>query len=283
MQATKTTAAHIGNVTLLPLALITTREQVRTRNGFDRESLGQLASSIAQYGVLQPIVVRRDPEQDEGYIVVYGHRRFAASSLAKLEMIPAIIADQEPAALTEIQLAENLQRENLNLADTADAVRKLFQTYKKAGEVAKRVHKSASWVSKHLALTRPDFDQAVHTLMESNTVQDIEILHTLNQIAKHKNSKAPKVLNGFLTRAVNEQLSRADVREALTKLQEATEPASTDNDEGEAETDADADESTDTKTANLFETITLQVDPETFAKYMELGGAAWFAKQLQDA
>ncbi|MEH0165564.1 ParB/RepB/Spo0J family partition protein [Roseateles microcysteis] len=269
--------ADLAAVKLVPLSLITTHEQIRTRNGFDKESLRQLAESIQQYGVLQPIVIRRDPEADEGFIVLYGHRRTAAARLAKLERIPAMIVDQEPVAITEVQLAENLQREGLNLADTADGVRKLFNVYKKPAEVAKRVNKSPAWVSKHLALTSPSFDSRVRTLIDSDAVNDVEILHTLNQIAKSKNEDAPRVLNALLTRAMNEQLARADVRASLAKLK--ADPV----DEAAAEQADDEGTDESEEQTELFNKVQLDLSPEQFRKLQALGGHDWIREQIDGA
>lgn len=280
-----TTATTLANVQAVPLSLISTRDQVRTRNGFDDESITQLAESIKTYGVLQPIVVTRDPESDGCFLVVYGHRRFAASQKAKLETIPAIVTETAPIALTEVQLTENLQRENLNLADTADAVRKLYDTHKKVAIVAKRVNKSVAWVSKHLALTSPTFDESVRALVEYGTVQDVEILNSLNQIAKHKSERAPATLQRLLTKAIDETLSRADVRDSLAKLNAPTEAATEEtndtgaDDGGEDEGD---DGESDSEQRTKAESHTITLTHAEWVEYVRLGGIEWLREQLAD-
>nr|WP_316644041.1 ParB/RepB/Spo0J family partition protein [uncultured Roseateles sp.] len=286
----KTAAAALDTawaVRLIPLSSIATREQVRTRNGFDKASISELAESIKTYGVLQPIVLQRDPEQDAGYVVLYGHRRFAAAQVAQLDAIPAIVSDSDPAGLTELQLTENLQRENLNLADTADAVRKLADLYGKPADIAKRVNKSPAWVSKHLMLTSPKFDARVRTLLDSGATEDVELLNTLNQIAKHK--KAEPVLRRLLDDVANNRAGRQKVRDALDQIKAAKpgqesagsqdEPESNEGDElGDENEDAGSKDQSE-----LFGRIELTVDADTFAKYQALGGAEWFLAAIAAA
>lgn len=286
----KTEAAAVDTawaVRLIPLASIATREQVRTRNGFDKASISELAASIKTYGVLQPIVLQRDPEQDAGYVVLYGHRRFAAAQAARLDAIPAIVSESDPAGLTELQLTENLQRENLNLADTADAVRKLADLYGKPAEIAKRVNKSPAWVSKHLMLTSPKFDARVRTLLDSGATEDVELLNTMNQIAKHK--EAEPMLRRLLDDVANNRAGRQKVRDALDQIKAGKpgqEPAAGGVAQGQADGDEAGEESDGASTKNqseLFGRIELTVDADTFAKYQALGGAEWFMSAIAAA
>ena len=121
------------------------------RKAFDEGSISELAASIEQHGLLQPIIVRRDPKNKEGFVVVAGERRFRAFELLKREIIPAIVTSGKS---DEIALVENLQRENLSPIEEAEALaglqKKYGYTHEELGQV---VGKSRSTVSHVLKLT----------------------------------------------------------------------------------------------------------------------------------
>lgn len=130
------------------------REQ--PRKDFDDEALGELADSIAKYGVLQPLLVR--PIGDNGYQLIAGERRWRASRLAGLTEVPVVIremTDEEAAALA---LIENLQREDLNPLEEAIGFRKLMDDFGLTQEeAAERVGKSRPTVANALRLLKlPD-------------------------------------------------------------------------------------------------------------------------------
>ncbi len=124
---------------------------LQPRKDFDRESLEELAESIRQKGVLQPILVRA---AGEGYELVAGERRLRASKLAGLKSIPAIVYVVESEAdMLEISIIENVQREDLNAIDTALAYRKLVDDCSLTQEdVAERVGKSRAAVTNKMRL-----------------------------------------------------------------------------------------------------------------------------------
>lgn len=101
------------------------REQ--PRKWFDEEALNELASSIAQHGVLQPLLVR--PLNDGTYQLVAGERRWRASRIAGLTEVPVIIRELTDAEVAEIALVENLQRENLNPMETARGFKELADKF----------------------------------------------------------------------------------------------------------------------------------------------------------
>ena len=117
---------------------------------FDEESIDELAESIAERGVLQPILLRPD---GEGFQIVAGERRWRAAQRARLHTIPAIVRDIDEAATAELALIENVQRENLNAIEEAEGYRQLIERYGHSqDEVGKLVHKSRSHVANHLRL-----------------------------------------------------------------------------------------------------------------------------------
>ncbi|MBQ7137248.1 MAG: ParB/RepB/Spo0J family partition protein [Bacilli bacterium] len=120
------------------------------RKVFDESKLEELASSIKEHGVFQPIIIKKSIK---GYEIIAGERRVKASSKAGLEKIPAIIRDFDDEAMMEIALLENLQRENLNSIEEATAYRKLLDTLKLTQEeLAKKLGKSRSHITNMLGL-----------------------------------------------------------------------------------------------------------------------------------
>ncbi|MCI1931751.1 MAG: ParB/RepB/Spo0J family partition protein [Clostridia bacterium] len=124
------------------------------RKQFQEESLEELASSIKQYGVIQPVVVKKN---DDCYEIVAGERRWRASKIAGLTEIPSIIKDYEDKQLFEIALAENLQREDLNPMEEASGYKKLCDDFNLSQEeLAAKVGKSRSAVANVLRLLNLD-------------------------------------------------------------------------------------------------------------------------------
>jgi len=120
------------------------------RQIFDEEAMAELAASIAERGVLQPILVR--PVED-GYELVAGERRWRAAQRAQLHEIPAIIREFDEESRAEVALIENIQRENLNAIEEAEAYRQLISRYSHSQEVVGRlVGKSRSHIANLLRL-----------------------------------------------------------------------------------------------------------------------------------
>ena len=125
------------------------REQ--PRNDFDEKALAELADSISQHGVLQPLLVR--PVSADCYQIVAGERRWRASRMAGLSEVPAIIKELSDSEVMEIALIENLQRENLSPVEEALGYKSLIETYNLTqDEVAKTVGKSRSAITNAIRL-----------------------------------------------------------------------------------------------------------------------------------
>ena len=135
-----------GNDTLKNLKITEVepnRNQPRKR--FDQEALEELADSIKEYGLIQPIVVTK---KDGYYSIVAGERRWRASKIAGLKEIPAIIREDDERVNSEISLIENMQREDLNPYEKALGIRTLIDNYGLSQEiVAKKLGKSRSTVA----------------------------------------------------------------------------------------------------------------------------------------
>lgn len=120
------------------------------RKEFDPVRLEELASSIKEHGIVQPIVVR---PKGKGYEIVAGERRWRAAGLAGLRKIPALVREFSEAETMEIALIENLQREDLNPLEEAEAYRILMETFKLTQEeLAQRLGKSRSQIANTLRL-----------------------------------------------------------------------------------------------------------------------------------
>ena len=139
------------------------REQ--PRKNFDEDSLLELAESIKQFGLLQPILV-----QDKGtyYEIIAGERRWRAAKLAGLKEVPVIIRNLTEQEIVEISLIENIQREDLNPVEEAMAYQRLIQEYNlKQDEVAERVSKSRTAITNSIRLLKLD-ERVQSMLVEEN-------------------------------------------------------------------------------------------------------------------
>ena len=175
------------------------RNQVR--KNFDQEALEELAESIKEYGLIQPIVVTK---KDNYYSIVAGERRWRASKIAGLKEIPAIIREDDEKVNAEISLIENMQREDLNPIEKATGIKTLMDNYGMSqDEIAKKLGKARSTIINWtrvlnldprvlemvkegkiseghckalLAITDPDkqYIAAKHMLERGSTVREIE-------------------------------------------------------------------------------------------------------------
>ena len=147
-EAMKTDASE--NLHLLPISQVECNAN-QPRKRFDDEALAELADSIREHGILQPLTVRR---LSSGYYqIVAGERRWRAARLAGLEEVPAIVIEADERKMTELALIENLQREDLDPLEEAEGYKKLIDAYHMTqDEVAERVGKSRPAVANALRL-----------------------------------------------------------------------------------------------------------------------------------
>ena len=150
-------------ITELPISMVDPKSD-QPRKSFDKESLEELAKSIEENGLLQPILVR---EYGNGrYQIIAGERRFRASKIAGLSEIPAIILDRDDRKVAEISLIENIQRENLNPIEEAMAYKALANEYGLTQEeLSERVGKSRSAIANATRLL--DLPEAVLAMVAS--------------------------------------------------------------------------------------------------------------------
>ena len=123
------------------------------RHIFRDETLKELAESIRQHGLIQPILVRPKPDDPTSYEIVAGERRWRAAQIAMLHEVPVIIRDLDDDVTLEIALIENLQREDLNPMDESRALKQLADEFSYSNdEIAEKVGKSKSYVANMLRL-----------------------------------------------------------------------------------------------------------------------------------
>lgn len=141
-------------VTQLPIHHIQPNP-LQPRGVISAESLQELADSIKEHGILEPLVVAHTPA---GYQIVAGERRWRAAKLAGLEMVPVLLKETSPKGMLEMALVENVQRTDLNPVERAKAFQRLMEEFGlSSGEVAGRIGKSPAYVSNTMRLlTLPD-------------------------------------------------------------------------------------------------------------------------------
>lgn len=142
-----------GGPVMIPISKIEpNREQ--PRKNFDEDALQELAESIKQFGIIQPLIVQ---ERDGYYEIIAGERRWRAARIASLKEVPVIIREYTSREVMEISLIENIQREDLNPIEEAGAYRRLMEEYNlKQDEVAQRVSKSRAAIANSVRLLNLD-------------------------------------------------------------------------------------------------------------------------------
>lgn len=147
----KSTSEHAADAVMMDIAKVEpNREQPRKK--FDEDALLELAESIKQFGVLQPLLVQ---ERDDYYEIIAGERRWRAAKMAGVKKVPVIIKKLTEQEIMEISLIENIQREDLNPIEEALAYKRLLSEFHlKQDEVAERVSKSRTAVTNAMRLLK---------------------------------------------------------------------------------------------------------------------------------
>ncbi len=176
------------------------RNPDQPRKNFDDEALAELAESIKNYGVIQPIIVKKKGDR---YEIIAGERRWRASRIVGLKTIPCLIKDYTEQEISEIAIIENLQREDLNPIESAKAIKSLINQYNLTqDEVADKIGKSRPAVANTLRLlSLPD---SIIALVESNklTAGHARALLAIESPAKQKEIALQIIQNGLTVRDV---------------------------------------------------------------------------------
>ncbi|MFD1429292.1 ParB/RepB/Spo0J family partition protein [Lacticaseibacillus mingshuiensis] len=201
----------LSNVEELPLKDIRPNPY-QPRKTFDEEALEELAASIKNTGVFQPIIVRQSVS---GYEIITGERRFRASKMAGKETIPAIIRTFDDPAMMEIAVLENLQREDLTPLDEAQAYDTLIKKLKLTqAEVSKRLGKSRPYIANYLRLLTlpPEVKKLLNTnklsMGQARTLLSLKDKKKINAVAKKT------VADGLTVRQLERLINQMNAGEA---------------------------------------------------------------------
>ncbi len=148
------------------------------RKAFDEGSLMELTLSIKTHGILEPLVVRPvGAKASSRYELVAGERRYHAAQMAKLQEVPCIVRQLSDAAAEEIMLLENLQREDLQPLEIANALQKILSSSKTTQEeLGKKIGKSQGWISNHLRLLKAPEDLQQMLISQEITPRHAQVL-----------------------------------------------------------------------------------------------------------
>ena len=172
------------------------RNKEQPRENFDQEALEELAESIRQYGVLQPLLVK---PQGSRFVIVAGERRWRAAKLAGLKEIPAIIREYSKQEIMEISLIENIQREDLNVMEEAAAYRKLMEEFGyRQEDLAQKISKSRTAVANRLRLLKLPAEIQEYVKTGESTEGHARALLSLEQPADQLEA-AKKIAEGHLS------------------------------------------------------------------------------------
>ena len=170
------------------------REQ--PRKNFEEESLNELAESIRQFGILQPLLVKKKGER---YEIIAGERRWRAAKLAGVKEVPVVVRDYTDQEIMEIALIENIQRENLNTIEEAQAYMRLIQEFHlKQEELGQRVAKSRTVIANRMRLLKlaPEVQEMLaEGLLSEGHARAILGLENLEQQVKAANDVVGMSLN----------------------------------------------------------------------------------------
>lgn len=185
------------------------------RKVFDQNALNELASSIKEHGVFQPIIVKRSIK---GYEIVAGERRAKASAIAGRDTIPAIIRDFNDEEMMEIALLENLQREDLNPIEEAMAYQNLMNAKGLNHEqLAERIGKSRSYVTNMVGLMNlPDSVKklVIDKKISATHARALSKIKDVNKVEE----MADRIINEGLTTAAIEELTQDKTIEKRNKI-----------------------------------------------------------------
>ncbi len=200
---TKTDDAKLSQLTELKLDQVI-RDESQPRKSFDKEALQELADSIKEHGVLQPIVVTKEGSK---YQIVAGERRWRASKLAGLETIPVIIRTLDDQNKLEMMIIENAQREDLTPIELATAYAKLKEQFNLTNtEISQRVGKSPSSVVNTMRLLK----------LPEEAKQAMQEHHLMEGPMRPLVNAQPELIHEVLPKIVDEGWSARKVEQYIT-------------------------------------------------------------------
>lgn len=190
------------------------------RKTFEEERLNDLASSIQQHGILQPIVLRQTVQ---GYYIVVGERRYRASKLAGLTEVPAIIKELSDEDMMELAIIENLQREDLNAIEEAESYKKMMTDLNiTQQEVARRLGKSRPYIANMLRLLQ--LPKNVAQMVQHGALSSAHgrTLLTLKDASKIKKTAKQAVQESWSVRYLEEYVNGLVSKDISRKVDKET-------------------------------------------------------------
>ena len=188
------------------------------RKVFDEDALKELSSSIKQHGVFTPILVKKSIQ---GYDLIAGERRLRASKLAGLKDIPAIIVDFDDQEMMEIELLENIQREDLNVIEEAKAYEKLIQRLNYTQEqLAHRVGKSREHITNLLRLLKLPEDVQEYVVNKQLSMGHVRALLGLKTEAGMRKVAKQAIDQGLSVRKVEQIVKDINNKKTVEKPKE---------------------------------------------------------------
>ena len=177
------------------------------RKIFNEEKLNELAESIKQHGIVQPLIVKRNGER---YTIIAGERRFRAARIAELSEVPAIVRDMDGREVMEVALIENIQRKNLNPIEEAAAIRFLMNEHDLTQEeVAKRLSKSRPAIANSVRLLQ--LPESVQQNLREGKLQPghARVLAAITDEELLEKTAEKCAENGWSVRETEEQVKKA--------------------------------------------------------------------------
>ncbi len=195
------------------------------RHHVDQGAIDALAQSIREKGVLQPLLVRRHPDDAQAFEIIAGERRWRAAQLAQLAEVPVIIKDFDDKTTLEVALVENVQRENLSAVEEADAFQRLMDEFGHTQEdVSRLVGKSRSHVANTLRLLA--LDPKVKKLVEEGLLSAGHARTLIGVDGAY--DKAKKIIEKNLSVREAERLAQQSGKTAAQKKSQASKPKDVD-------------------------------------------------------
>ena len=221
-ELTRRDRGHVGK----PIAIELLRPgKYQPRHHVDPGAIDALAQSIREKGILQPLLVRRHPDQPSAFEIIAGERRWRAAQRAQLSEVPVIIKDFDDQTTLEVALVENVQRENLSAVEEADAYQQLIETFGHTqGDVSRLVGKSRSHVANTLRLLT--LDPKVKKLVEEGLLSAGHARTLIGIDAAYE--KAKKIITKNLSVRDAEKLARQSGAKPSSRGRTKTSPKDVD-------------------------------------------------------
>ena len=202
-----------GQETIVKITMVEPNRK-QPRKNFDEDALQELSDSIKQFGLIQPILVQ---DRKDHYEIIAGERRWRAAKMAGLKEVPVIIRNYSEREIMEISLIENIQREDLNPIEEAQAYKRLLEEFHlKQDEVAERVSKSRAAVTNSMLLLKLT-DEVQHMLIDDM----ISTGHARALLAIEN----PEEQYTVAQKIFDEKLSVRDVEKLVKNLHKPAKPA----------------------------------------------------------